>query len=196
MAYETPEWQYQAAYSYDADGIRNWKAVEQGEHYYITQNGKVVRETIVSGSTEKVLDFIYDNNGDPFSLIYTNGTAQPVTYYYVLNYQGDVVNLVTAAGSPAATYRYNAWGEILEATGEMAEINPLRYRGYYYDTETGFYYLQSRYYDPANHRFINADSYTGTGQGFLGFNMFSYCRNMPTIRKDASGTDDVCLRFQ
>ena len=35
--------------------------------------------------------------------------------------------------------------------------NPLRYRGYIYDTETGFYYLQSRYYDPANHRFINAD---------------------------------------
>ena len=54
----------------------------------------------------------------------------------------------------------------------LANQNPLRYyRGYYYDSETGFYYLQSRYYDPAMHRFINADSYASTGQGFIGTNM-------------------------
>ena len=69
----------------------------------------------------------------------------------------------------------------------MANINPLKYRGYYYDTETGFYYLQSRYYDPIVSRFINADSYTSTGQGFLGYNMFAYCGNNPVSRVDASG---------
>jgi len=66
--------------------------------------------------------------------------------------------------------------------------NPFRYRGYYYDIETGFYYLNSRYYDPAVGRFINADSYATTGQGVLGSNMFAYCLNNPVNRVDQSGS--------
>ena len=86
-----------------------------------------------------------------------------------------------------AEYTYSAWREILSAIGPMADINPLRYRGYYYDSETGFYYLQSRYYDPSLHRFINADAYASTGQSFIGTNMFAYCNNNPVTQKDASG---------
>ena len=154
----------------------------------MTQNGKVVRETIGTGSSAKVLDFIYDESGTPFALKYsTNNGSSFTTYYYVLNLQGDVVKLVTASGTAVATYTYDAWGNILSASGSMAAINPLRYRGYYYDTETGFYYLQSRYYDPANHRFINADGYTSTGQGFAGTNMFAYCGNNPVSRIDSTG---------
>lgn len=74
----------------------------------------------------------------------------------------------------------------------LGAYNPLRYRGYVYDTETGFYYLQSRYYDPELSRFINADALVSTGQGLLGNNMFAYCRNNPVNRKDTSGTYDVC----
>ena len=63
-------------------------------------------------------------------------------------------------------YGYNAWGNILTTTGELAntlgQINPLRYRGYVYDTETGLYYLQSRYYDPEIGRFLNADAFAST----------------------------------
>ena len=84
-------------------------------------------------------------------------------------------------------YTYNAWGELTYSSGSMAEINPLRYRGYYYDTETGFYYLQSRYYDPVTHRFINADSIASTGQGFAGTNMFAYCNNSPVMYSDHTG---------
>ena len=122
---------------------------------YITQNGKVVRETVRTNDTvTAVMDFIYDESGTPFALKYsTNGGSSFTTYYYVVNLQGDVVKLVTASGTAYATYTYNAWGEVLTATGSMASINPLRYRGYYYDFETGFYYLQSRYYDPVTHRF-------------------------------------------
>ena len=69
----------------------------------------------------------------------------------------------------------------------LANLNPLRYRGYYYDNETGFYYLQSRYYDPVNRRFINADSYASTGQGFIGANMYAYCRNNPIGNADYNG---------
>ena len=65
--------------------------------------------------------------------------------------------------------------------------NPLRYRGYVYDTETGLYYLQSRYYNPAWGRFINADAYASTGQGIIGNNMFAYCGNNPVIRHDPTG---------
>jgi len=174
-------------YQYDADGIRTLKNDGGNEHYYLTQNGRVIRERIGTGSTAKVLDFIYDESGKPCALIYTNGTATPLTYYYVLNLQGDVVGLVNADGESRAEYTYNAWGEVLSATGIMAAINPLRYRGYYYDTETGFYYLQSRYYDPVTHRFINADSFASTGQGIAGTNMFAYCNNNPVIYSDTTG---------
>ena len=75
----------------------------------------------------------------------------------------------------------------------MASINPLRYRGYYYDQETGLYFLMSRYYDPAICRFINADDYASTGQGIIGHNMFAYCRNQPITRMDISGTADFSV---
>ena len=159
------------------------------QHDYITQNGKVVRETVrTNGTVTAVMDFIYDESGTPFALKYsTNGGSSFTTYYYVVNLQGDVVKLVNASGTAYATYTYNAWGEVLTATGTMASINPLRYRGYYYDSETGFYYLQSRYYDPVTHRFINADAFASTGQGFTGTNMFAYCGNNPVLNIDPSG---------
>ena len=163
-------------------------------HEYLTLNGKVARETIkTNNSLTAVLDFVYDEAGKPFALKYsTNGTSFQ-TYYYVLNLQGDVVKLIHYIPGfeyeSVATYEYDAWGNILSSSGSLAEINPLRYRGYYYDSETGFYYLQSRYYDPVNRRFINADSYASTGQGFIGTNMFAYCNNSPILFVDHDGND-------
>ena len=163
-------------------------------HEYLTLNGKVARETIkTNNSLTAVLDFIYDESGKPFALKYsTNGTSFQ-TYYYVLNLQGDVVELIHYIPGfeyeSVATYEYDAWGNIVSSSGRLAEINPLRYRGYYYDSETGFYYLQSRYYDPVNRRFINADSYASTGQGFIGTNMFAYCNNSPILFVDHDGND-------
>ena len=158
-------------------------------HEYLTLNGKVARETIkTNNSLTAVLDFVYDESGKPFALKYsTNGTSFE-TYYYVLNLQGDVVKLIQANGHVVAQYTYDAWGNV-SSSGRLAEINPLRYRGYYYDSETGFYYLQSRYYDPVNRRFINADSYASTGQGFIGTNMFAYCNNSPILFVDHDGND-------
>ena len=161
-------------------------------HEYLTLNGKVARETIrTNNSLTAVLDFVYDESGKPFALKYsTNGTSFE-TYYYVLNLQGDVVKLIHYIPGfeyeSVATYEYDAWGNILSSSGRLAEINPLRYRGYYYDSETGFYYLQSRYYDLQNRRFINADSYASTGQGFVGTNMFAYCNNSPVFLVDSYG---------
>ena len=167
-------------------------STETVTHEYLTQNGKVARETIrqdVGGTvlSTKTLDFFYDDSGRPFAFNYSVDGSDFETYYYILNLQGDVVQIIDANGVMQAEYIYSPWGEIISAEGDLAEINPLRYRGYYYDSETGFYYLQSRYYDPENHRFINADSYASTGQGFLGVNMFAYCSNNPVNNFDNDG---------
>ena len=161
-------------------------------HDYLTQSGKVARETIrqsVGGTvlSTKTLDFFYDESGRPFAFNYSVDGGIASTYYYILNLQGDVVQIIDANGVMQAEYIYSPWGEVISAEGDLAEVNPLRYRGYYYDSETGFYYLQSRYYDPENHRFINADSYASTGQGFLGVNMFAYCSNNPVNNFDNDG---------
>ena len=154
-------------------------------HEYLTQSGKVMRETVrTDGTVTSVLDFIYDESGKPFAMV-DQLSAQPNTYYYVLNLQGDVVKLIDQDGAVAAAYAYDAWGNILSQSGSMAEKNPLRYRGYYYDSETGFYYLQSRYYDPATRRFINADVYASTdSKNPISCNMFAYCENNPILASD------------
>ncbi len=160
------------------------------EHTYFYASGKLLRETITTTSGDTVatetLDFIYDSNGNPYALEY-NGN----TYYYITNLQGDVMYMVDASGATVATYEYDPYGKIINSYGAMAEINPLRYRGYYYDAETGFYYLQSRYYDPEICRFINADGLASTGQGFIGYNMFAYCGNNPIKYHDSEGTKKV-----
>ena len=95
-----------------------------------------MRETVTTNQTvTAVMDFVYDESGKPFAMI-DQLSAQPKTYYYVLNLQGDVVKLVTESGAVAASYEYDAWGNILSSSGSRAETNPLRYRGYYYDSET------------------------------------------------------------
>ena len=168
-------------------------STETVTHEYLMQNGKVARETIrqdVGGTvlSTKTLDFFYDDSGRPFALNYSVDGSDFETYYYILNLQGDVVQIIDANGVMQAEYVYSPWGEIISAEGDLAEINPLRYRGYYYDSETGFYYLRSRYYDPENHRFINADSYASTDSGdAIACNVFAYCNNNPVVFLDSTG---------
>jgi len=144
----------------------------------------------------KSLEFVYDDGNQPFAMIYNDGSTTTL-YYYVLNAQGDVIALLNSAGVLVASYNYGAWGNysVHGADGKkttdatfIGHINPLRYRGYYYDRETRLYYLQSRYYDFANCRFINADTFATTdANGFLSANMFAYCENNPIMRVDADG---------
>ena len=149
---------------------------------YIYASGKLLQEKVTTDGTTETHNFFYDNTGKPYAM-QINGT----TYYYVTNLQGDVMGLVDTSGNSVASYTYDPYGKVLTATGTLAEKNPLRYRGYYYDSESSLYYLQSRYYDPATRRFINADSYAGTGQGMLGYNMFAYCNNNPLLKLDSEG---------
>ena len=167
------------SYTYDMAGVRSSKTVGSTTYKYTTLSGLVTRQT----GGNATIDFVYDESNQPLAMKY-NGKV----YYYVLNAQGDVVRIVDGSRNVVASYSYDPWGKLLSSSGTLANVNPLRYRGYYYDSETGFYYLQSRYYDPAIGRFINADSYASTDMvGLLSTNMFSYCENNPVNRSDPSG---------
>ena len=107
-----------------------------------------------------------------------------------------MIGIMNSSRQVIAKYRYDAWGKLISMTdasgaalGEntIGARNPLRYRGYIYDSETGFYYLQSRYYDPVVHRFINADEQLNEKDGMLGYNMYAYCNNNPVIHADTDG---------
>ena len=95
------------------------------------------------------------------------------------------------------SYTYDAWGNPESISGSMASTlgaaNPFRYRSYYFDTESGLYYLMSRYYDPVVGRFLNADSYVSTGQGLNSGNMFAYCLNNPMTYYDSNGNFAVYI---
>ncbi len=168
-------------YSYDSDGLRTSKNVNEVITEYEYLGGNLVQ--MEQGSNK--LRFTYDALGA--SGVIFNGT----NYYYEKNAQGDILGIVDTNRNFVVNYNYDAWGTLLSTTGSMAntlgELNPLRYRGYVYDTETNFYYLQSRYYNPELGRFLNADSIVDTEQGLNYTNMFAYCGNNPVIRKDTSG---------
>ena len=168
-------------YSYDADGLRISKTVNGTTYHYYYLDSQLVEMTWDSNK----LHFTYDSVG-PASVNY-NGTI----YNYIKNAQGDIVGLVDFNGTKVVEYIYDAWGNHLSTFGTMAstlgKYNPLRYRGYVYDTETGLYHLQSRYYNPGWGRFINADSQLSTGGDLTGMNLFAYCGNNPVNRVDPSG---------
>ena len=167
------------SYTYDMAGVRSSKTVGSTKYDFTTLSGLVTRQT----GGGKTIDFVYDENNQPLAMKYNN-----TLYYYVLNAQGDVVRIVNSSRSVVASYTYDPWGKIISSSGTLADVNPLRYRGYYYDAETGFYYLQSRYYDPEIGRFINADSYASTdATGLLSTNMFAYCENDPVNKSDPDG---------
>lgn len=168
-------------YLYNADGIRTQKTVNGTATEYFLNGSTILAEK--TGNT--VNWFIYDDSGDVLGLIH-NGTA----YYYLKNQQGDVLKIVDGSGNVVGSYTYDAWGKVLSVTGEIAQANPIRYRSYYYDAETGLYYLQSRYYDPEIGRFISADDtqYLGASGTALGYNLFGYCENNPVNAADPTGT--------
>ena len=105
-------------------------------------------------------------------LVYKDANGTETKYHYATNNRGDVIALYNASGEKVVSYAYDAWGNVLSVTGTEAngigQKNPIRYRGYYYDVETGWYYLSSRYYDPETLRYINSDLYLSTGDGFNG----------------------------
>ena len=168
-------------YTYDAFGLRRSKTAGGTETSYVYERGKLIRE--IRGS-EKI-DYLYGEDG--IIGIKVGGEK----YLYRKNVFGDVTEIYNEEGTLVGKYNYNAFGECEIETDEggIAEKNAIRYRGYYYDEETGFYYLKTRYYDPEIGRFITIDdtSYLAPN-GVNGLNLYAYCGNNPVMNVDPEGT--------
>ena len=178
-------------YRYDKEGMRNRKYLSDGTTVlYQVQDGQIIGEQHLREDQEKPLyemTFSYDADGTLFSM-----NCDGKDYYYILNPTGDVIALVDTGWNTVVSYAYDSWGNVtaIEGDQDLGKKNPLRYRGYYWDEETGLYYLASRYYDPEVGRFINADNInlvlidlTVTSDK----NLYTYCDNNPIIRKDING---------
>ena len=133
-------------------------------------------------------------NGRQLTGLTGEGLSASYTYNDsgIRNLQGDITGILNSAGEQIVSYTYDSWGRLLSTSGSAAETigqkNPFRYRGYYYDAESGWYYLNSRYYDPEVGRFINADGYVKTpSDSLLSTNMFVYCENNPLNKFDPTG---------
>ena len=167
-------------YRYGPDNLRYYK-LAQGKitKYYWSGN------TLMGESTgESYTQYIYDASGIAGMI------CEGSYYYFEKNLFGDVVKAYDANGTEVAAFRYDAYGNILYESGSMAEKVKIRYRGYYYDAETGFYYLQSRYYAPSICRFISSDQYEliSTLSQIPGqLNLYAYCNNNPVMFTDESG---------
>ena len=173
-------------YVYDNDGRRVRKTVGDKVTRFYLDEDKIIAQKEEGGER---IDFLYDEKGTPFAFEY-----QGKMYFYQTNLQGDIMGIVDSKGRQVVVYRYDAWGEVLvssDASGfSLAQINPLRYRGYYYDQETGLYYLQTRYYDPKVRRFLNADDasvLTKDPEQLMEKNLYAYCDDNPVMYRDDAG---------
>ena len=191
-----PENQTIYTYEYNAAGQRTskTKTLPSGMSTtteFIYEGDLLVGQKTSDGKGD--MTFLHDDTGAYIGLIY-----EGVEYYYMKNVQGDIIGIVDAEGVIQAVYTYEPFGKLFsietksgflryDGDWSVGGMNPIRYRGYYYDYDTKLYYLNSRYYDPYVGRFLNADGYVSTGQDITGYNMFAYCGNNPVNRVDSTG---------
>ena len=168
------------SFTYDEFGMRTTKTAGGITTNYVYENGKLLRE--VTGS-EKI-DFVYGSDG---IIGFRIGNKN---YLYRKNVFGDVTEIYSDNGTLVGKYSYTAFGECIVKVNEggIAEKNPIRYRGYYYDEETSLYYLKSRYYDPVTGRFITIDDISYIDPETInGLNLYAYCGNNPVMAVDPNG---------
>jgi RHS repeat-associated protein len=170
-------------FGYNSAGLRTSKTVNGVTWQY------TYADDALTGMTNGTNTLRFGYNAEGVCFVEYNGN----TYFYLTDWQGNVLGLTDTAGNLVVEYSYDAWGAPLGVTGTLAStlgaLNPLRYRGYFYDTETGLYYLGSRYYSPTLGRFISADEQIDvSGSALLGGNLFAYGFNDPVNTIDPSGT--------
>ena len=169
-----------AFYSYDAEDYRITKQVmdSDGEKFtrYFYEGNHVVLEADESGK-------ITAHN--TYSIHLIGRTVGEEGYYYFYNAHGDVVKLIGIQSEEEILYRYDAFGTLVEVTGDAD--NSITYAGYQYDKESGLYYLNARYYDSTTARFLTEDTYAGKANDPLSLHRYTYCANNPLRYTDPDG---------
>ena len=171
-------------YTYNNNGVRTSKTIDGISHHYVIEDKKIISE--IWGNN--VLIPLYDNENNVCGIIYND-----TPFYFQKDLKDNIVSIIDENAAVVARYSYDAWGSptIVQDTStcEIATINPFRYRGYYYDKETGLYYLLSRYYNPSTCRFLNTDDcdHISIGGHVCSQNLFCYCNNQPTMHTDSEG---------
>ena len=184
-------------YEYDSEGKRTGKQVGTAQTTYLYAGGRLV--SIEGHTPDYRIDLLYDESG-VYGCIYNDASHTQTKYRFVKNAQGDIIQIRDQSDAVVANYTYDAWGALLSVTDEngaaitasahIALRNPIRYRGYLYDSETGFYLTGTRYYDPEIGRFISPDTtdvITATPMALTDKNLYAYCDNNPVVRADHSG---------
>ena len=182
-------------FSYDNEGRRALKYYSSTNNYHTyiyDNNGNIISESITNDSTTNTLNYVY-MNGELIGFTY-KGNA----YRYQKNIMGDIIGILDSSSSLIAKYVYDAWGNVTvyDSTGSIntsntftGNVNPFRFRSYYYDRETGYYYLKTRYYVPEVCRFINLDQIEYLDPKEInGLNLYAYCLNNPVMGYDPEGT--------
>lgn len=194
------------AFTYNEDGIRIMKEYYGVKTRYLLDGSNIVAQEVTNGTSLDYAYFFYDASGSPVGMNYLGNN-----YFYKKNIQSDIIEIWgTEDGSSSHSFRklvsytYDAWGNIVQMDDstdnwyKIGTANPFRYRGYYYDNETGFYYLQSRYYDPVTGRFLNADDPLNVGENLsrINYNLFEYCFNNFVNMVDTDGKAPKYIDFQ
>ncbi len=175
-------------FKYDENGIRKSKIYNGLETKYYTLNDEIVYED----RNDTVIYYLYDAEG-LIGFKYNNKI-----FYYLKNLHNDIIGIFDEEGNKIVTYIYDSWGKLLSIKGEngndisndlnhIGNINPFRYRSYYYDLETGLYYLNHRYYNPELGRFISPDVVLGANEDILSYNLYAYVSNNPIVNYDKTG---------
>ncbi|VEI08219.1 RHS repeat-associated core domain-containing protein [Kurthia zopfii] len=172
-----------ASYTYDENGLRLTKTIGDKTHEYF-YNAEVLEMEVV-----KVKDTVteyrsYEWSGyTPLGMIIKkqnkSGTFETKAYQFITNHRGDVLSIRDSEDQEVGAYTYDAYGNVLTVEGDLAKENPIRYAGYYYDEETKNYYLQARYYNPANGAFLALDPHPGDDDEPLSQNGYTYGDNNP-----------------
>ena len=176
-------------FDYNISGIRTTKEVEKGyTEKYILDGSRIAVLKRTTESTEKALNFVYDEAQMLVGFTYNNNE-----YFYDRTTTGEIRHIIDKNGHVYVSYEYDDWGmPTYESDGstignELLELNPFMYKGYFYDREIKMYYLKSRYYDPDLGRFINADAEVGSVGETMGMNLFAYCKCNPICYSDENG---------
>ncbi len=166
--------------SFEYDGLGR-RIKKNDIEYSYDGNGRLIKQS-------DGLEYYYDTTG------LLGFTYKNISYVYRKDIQGNIIGILDNIGRVVVEYNYDAWGRHTVSGSNIAlgNKNPFRYRGYYYDTETELYYLQSRYYDPKLCRFINMDSIEyAEPERINGLNLFSYCGNNPVMNIDLLGNSYI-----